>query len=95
MAHAVNMGEGSERSTNYESSLNELTHGVNSPGRVFALNAEATYELIAGFEAQGLLRIDGQAGERIVRLEGRESADWLEGYYESELSAVETSALAG
>ncbi len=67
---------------------------MNTPGRVFALNAEASYELIAKFESQRLLRIDGQAGERIIRLESRASDEWLEEYYASESVPAEQPALA-
>ena len=91
---AVNERGESARSANYELSLNELTHGMNTPGRVFALNAEASYELIAKFESQRLLRIDGQAGERIIRLESRASDEWLEEYYASESVPAEQPALA-
>ena len=78
--------------TNHDLSLTELTHGPNAPGRVFALNAEATYELIADYEAQRLLRIDGQAGERIVRVDGLPSGEWLSRYYDAESVTGEEAA---
>lgn len=63
-------------------SLTDLAHGMYSPGRVFSLTEEATYELIANYEAQGSLRLDGQVGERIVRIFGRSSREWLGRYYD-------------
>jgi hypothetical protein len=77
---------------NQDLSLTELTHGENAPGRVFALSAEATYELVADYEAQHLLRIDGQAGERIVRLDGHPSLEWLGRYYDAADLAGEEAA---
>jgi uncharacterized protein DUF4007 len=73
-------------------SLADLTYRPNSPGRVFCLTAEATYELVASFEAQRLLRLDGQVGERIVRVEERAPTDWLVGYYDSEAQTKEDAA---
>jgi hypothetical protein len=73
-------------------SLTELTHGPGAPGRVFSLSAEATYELVAGYEAQRLLRLDGQVGERIVRVDGFPTHEWLGRYYDTEASAAEVAA---
>lgn len=64
-------------------SLGDLTHGPNAPGRVFALTAEATYELVADYESQRFVRLDGQAGERVVRLSSHSSGEWLDLYYDS------------
>lgn len=73
----------SATASNHDRSLTELTHGANAPGRVFALNAEAAYELVADYEAQRLLRLDGQVGERIVRIDGFPQSEWLDRYYDS------------
>lgn len=72
-----------DTSNQLDLSLTDLTHGPNAPGRVFALTAEATYELVAGYESQRKLRLDGQAGERIARLDTLRSDEWLERYYEA------------
>lgn len=72
------------RSADRDRSLAELAHEVGAPGRVFAMTAEALYELVAGYEAEGLVRLDGQAGERIVRIpKSRDAQEWIERYYES------------
>ncbi len=78
--------------TTHDLSLTELTHSPNAPGRVFALTAEATYELIASYETQRLLRLDGQAGERIVRIDGRPSLEWLGRYYDTHALSEEEAA---
>lgn len=75
-------------------SLTELAHEPGAPGRVFALTSEALYELTAGYEAQGLVRLDGLAGERIVRVPSRSASDWLTSYYEAENLAETEAALA-
>ena len=62
-------------------SLTDLTHRPSAPGRVFCLTAEAMYEVVANYEGRRLLTLDGQAGERIVRIEGRPDTEWLEAYY--------------
>lgn len=77
---------------NHDLSLTELTHGPNAPGAVFALNAEAMYELVADYEAQRRLRIDGQVGDRIVRLDGFSAMEWLSRYYDSSELADEAAA---
>ena len=76
----------------HDLSLTELTHGHNAPGRVFSMTAEATYELIANYEAQRLLRLDGQVGERIVRLDGLSAGEWLGRYYDSTRQTDEEAA---
>lgn len=78
-------GAGQSRWTMRDRSLVELAHEAGAPGRVFALTAEALYELVARYEARGLVRLDGQAGERIVRIKGRGIvADrWLRRYYDA------------
>lgn len=73
-------------------SLTDLTHRPSAPGRVFCLTAEATYELVATYEAKRLLRLDGQVGERIVRVEGRPATEWLEAYYAREGQTEEDAA---
>lgn len=71
-------------SANTDRSLAELVHEAGAPGRVFAMTAEALYELVAGYEREGLVRLDGQAGERIVRLRASGPAtDWIQRYYDS------------
>jgi hypothetical protein len=61
-------------------SLTELTHREGAPGRIFCLSAEAIYDLIARFEAEGesRLTISSQAGERVVRLKTQPADDWME-----------------
>ena len=73
-------------------SLTELTYRPNAPGRTFVLTAEATYELVASYEAERLLRLDGQAGERIVRLESLPPREWLIRYYASISERAEDAA---
>ena len=73
-------------------SLTDLTHRPSAPGRVFCLTAEATYELVASYEARGLLGLDGQVGERIVRVEGHPATEWLEAYYAREGKPKEDAA---
>lgn len=74
------LGSTAEGST-VDLSITDLAHGPNAPGRVFALTSEAIYELVADYESRRLLRLDGQAGERIVRLDAMSPRDWLEEYY--------------
>ena len=76
----------------FDLSLTDLAHGMFSPGRVFSLTEEATYELIADYEAQGSLRLDGQVGERIVRLFGRSSREWIARYYDDVEKSEEVAA---
>ena len=83
LAYAMERFRSAGSTANHDLSLTELTHGPNAPGRVFALNAEATYEVIANYEAQRLLRIDGQVGERIVRIDAFPSHEWLGRYYDA------------
>ncbi len=74
-------------------SLTELAHEIGAPGRVFALTAEALYELVASYEAGGLVRLDGQAGERIVRIRKSVPApEWIKRYYDSTDQAGEEAA---
>lgn len=73
-------------------SLSDLAHGMYAPGRVFSLTEEATYELVATYEAQRLLRLDGQLGERVVRLPGYGSREWLGRYYDSVERSEEAAA---
>jgi hypothetical protein len=73
-------------------SLTDLTHRPSAPGRVFCLTSEATYELVAAYEARRLLKLDGQVGERIVRIEGRPAMEWLNAYYEREGRTNEEAA---
>lgn len=63
-------------------SLTELAHDTAAPGRVFSLTSEALYELTAGYEAQGMIRLDGLAGERIVRIGRHPPGEWLDRYYD-------------
>jgi hypothetical protein len=79
------------RGAELDLSLTELTHRPNSPGRAFALTAEATYELIANFEAQRLVRLDGQVGERIVRIDGFPEIEWMARHYDSVEKAEEAA----
>jgi hypothetical protein len=83
LAHAREKVGSTTGAKNLDLSLTELTHGPNAPGRIFSLTAEATYELVAGYEAQGHLRLDGQVGERIVRIDGYPAREWLGRYYDS------------
>ena len=76
----------------HDLSLAELTHEPNAPGRVLALDAETTYELVADYEAKRLLRLDGLAGERIVRVDGLPSHEWLVRYYADASPAEEEAA---
>ena len=81
------------RSANGDRSLAELVHEASAPGRVFAMTAEALYELVVGYEAKGLVRLDGQAGERIVRVPTSGSApEWVARYYDSADPAGEQAA---
>lgn len=73
-------------------SLTELTHGLNSPGRIFSLTAEAVYQLITRYEAKGLVRLDGNAGERILRIRHVPALEWMEEYYDSVDLAEEAAA---
>ena len=73
-------------------SLTELTHGLDSPGRIFSLTAEAVYQLITGYEARGLVRLDGNAGERILRIRHAPGLEWMEEYYDSIDLAEEEAA---
>ena len=66
-----------------DQSLTELTHGPNAPGRVFCLTSEALYELISGYASHGLVRLDGNAGERILRIDPRTGIEWMDAYYDS------------
>lgn len=92
LANALERFGSSGDISSHDLSLTELTHRPNSPGRVFALNAEATYELIASYEAQRLLRLDGQAGERIVRIDRFPSHEWLARYYDTDALSEEEAA---
>ena len=83
---------GREAKETLDLSLTELTHGPNAPGRVFALTAEATYELVADFESHREVRLVGQAGERIVRVDNYSSREWLERYYSSVARAEKPEA---
>lgn len=85
---------GRSRWTARDRSLVELAHEAGAPGRLFALTAEALYELVAGYEARGLVRLDGQAGERIVRIEGLASDQWLSRYYDAAEAEDETEEAA-
>lgn len=70
-------------------SLVELTHGLNAPGRIFSLTAEALYELISDYESNGLVGLDGSAGERVLRIDRHSGLEWMDGYYDSvELAGV-------
>ena len=73
-------------------SLTEIAHGPGAPGRVFALTSEALYDLIAGYETLGLVRMAGLAGERIVRVPARPAKEWLARYYEAEALAGKEAA---
>lgn len=76
---------------NRDRSLTELVHEAGAPGRVFAMTAEALYELVAGYEAEGRVRLDGQAGERIVRLAASEPAtqeECIARYYDTAADRV-------
>ena len=82
----LNGDESSHRAildTPIDRSLTELTHGTNSPGRIFCLTSEALYELIASYESQGLVRLDGNAGERILRIDLRTGIEWMATYYDA------------
>ncbi len=74
-----------ERTENgaYDYSINELSHGLNSAGHLFCLTSEALYSLLSKYESTGQIRIDGGAGERIVKIEGGTSDTWMERYYAS------------
>lgn len=63
-------------------SLTELAYEPESPGRVFALSAEALYEMMTRYrdEYPDRISLSSQAGERIVRLRSQASASWLEEY---------------
>lgn len=73
-------------------SLTELAHREGGPGRVFSLSAEATFDLIARYEAEGesRLSLSSQAGERIIRIETQPLDDWAE----EALSSAPAAALA-
>ena len=76
-------GRGNSPGVSLDRSLTELTHGLNAPGRIFCLTAEALYELISDYESQGLVRLDGNAGERILRIDPRPGLQWMDAYYDS------------
>lgn len=82
-ASGQEFGRGNSPSPSIDRSLTELTHGLNAPGRIFCMMAEALYELISGYESRGLVRLDGNAGERILRIDPHSGLDWLEAYYAS------------
>jgi len=84
--------EGGRDGETRDLSLTDLTHRPCAPGRVFCLTAEASYELVATYEARRLLRLDGQVGERIVRVEGHPAKEWLEAYYAGETRTKEDAA---
>ena len=92
LAYAMGHLSADAGAKSHDLSLAELTHGPNAPGRVLALDAEATYELVAAYEAKRLLRLDGLAGERIVRIDGLPSHEWLVRYYDTDPSAEEEAA---
>ncbi len=78
---------------NGDRSLAELVHEAGAPGRVFAMTAESLYELVAGYEAEGRVRLDGQAGERIVRVRtSGPGPEWMARYYDSADRAAEQAA---
>lgn len=73
----------SDEATTIDISLSELTHEVDSPGRIFALTAEALFDLCVGFSSQQpeRLSVSSQAGERVIRLQTQPENDWLEEYF--------------
>lgn len=83
LASGQDFGRLSTEATSSDRSLTELTHGLNAPGRIFALTAEAVYHLIARYETQGLVRLDGNAGERILRIHRLPALEWMDLYYDS------------
>ena len=92
VTHVIERSDTLKEGSNNDLSLTELVNGANMPGRVFALTSEATYELVASYEAGQLLQLDGQAGERIVRIMGKPSLNWLTQYYDEHGVAQEEEA---
>ena len=82
-ASGQEFGRGNTLTASLDRSLTELTHGLDSPGRIFCLTAEALYQLIADFESRGLVRLDGNAGERILRIDPHTGIEWMEAYFAS------------
>jgi hypothetical protein len=64
-------------------SLTELAYEEDSPGRVFALSAEALFDLVKGYEQEEGPRvsISSQAGERVLRIRNQSAESWLEEYF--------------
>ena len=82
-ASGQEFGRGASSAMPLDRSLRELTHGLNAPGRLFCMTAEALYEQIAHYESEGLVRLDGNAGERILRMDPHPGLEWMEAYYDS------------
>ncbi|MDE2784409.1 MAG: DUF4007 family protein [Gemmatimonadota bacterium] len=83
LASGQELGRGANLVTSPDRSLTELAYSLNAPGRIFSLTAESLYELVSGYESQGFVRLDGNAGERILRVDLRPGLDWLRAYYDS------------
>ena len=77
------LARGNSLTPSVDRSLTELTHGLNAPGRIFGLTAEVLYELLSGYESQGLARLDGNAGERILRIDPKPELEWMVAYYDA------------
>ncbi len=92
LAHALEGSGALRKGATNDLSLSELANGFNMPGRVFALTSEATYELVASYEGGRFLQLDGQAGERIVRIQGEPSLDRLKQYYDEHVITEEEAA---
>lgn len=66
-------------------SLTDLAQRWNGPGRIFALSAEALFEMLVQYQELGEERIEisSQAGERIVRINAQDSEAWMEEYLQT------------
>ena len=64
----------------------DAIHMPNAPGRVFALNSEALFEMLHRFadgKAENVLKLTGLAGERVISIGRKEPHEWIAEYYQS------------
>ena len=83
LASGQEFGRDDTSRASLDRSLTELAYGLNAPGRIFSMTAEALYGLVSEYESQGFVRLDGNAGERILRIDPRPGLEWMRAYYDS------------